>query len=172
MDEPQDLLAATLADARAPGEPVVLRLHRDPEGTARSSSSAPAETRRATMRRSISTRCSQAIEEGFILDVLKGYATYRSYWRIGSAAAEDPDVDKAKAAAQLARFVSAPPDEPRPEGRGDRRALPQSHAPEDRWAREGDGRHPLRLHAVRYKQAIDAYIHEKGYGDVHTLVAF
>ena len=51
----------------------------------------------------------QAIEEGFILDVLKGYATYGSYWKIAAAAAEDPDVDKAKAAAQLARFVSLHP---------------------------------------------------------------
>ena len=29
-----------------------------------------------------------------------------------------------------------------------------------------------RLHAVRYKQAIDAYLHEKGYADTRALVAF
>lgn len=29
-----------------------------------------------------------------------------------------------------------------------------------------------RLHAVRYKQAFDAYIAEKRYTDVRTLVAF
>ena len=29
-----------------------------------------------------------------------------------------------------------------------------------------------RLHAVRYKQALDRYVREKGYEDVHTLVAF
>ena len=29
-----------------------------------------------------------------------------------------------------------------------------------------------RLHAVRYKQAFDKYISEKGYTDVRTLVAF
>ena len=31
---------------------------------------------------------------------------------------------------------------------------------------------PSRLHAVRYKQAFDRYIAEKGYTDVHPLVAF
>ena len=29
-----------------------------------------------------------------------------------------------------------------------------------------------RLHAVRYKQNIDKYIHGKGYTDINTLVAF
>lgn len=29
-----------------------------------------------------------------------------------------------------------------------------------------------RLHAVRYKLALDAYLLEKGYADVRTLVAF
>ena len=31
---------------------------------------------------------------------------------------------------------------------------------------------PSRLHAVRYKQEFDRYIKEKGYHNIHTLVAF
>jgi type I restriction enzyme R subunit len=48
----------------------------------------------------------QAIQEGFIIDVLANYATYKTYWKLASRAAEDPDVDKAKAARAAARFVS------------------------------------------------------------------
>ena len=114
----------------------------------------------------------QAIDEGFILDVLKGYATYGSYWKIAAAAAEDPDVDKARAAAQLARFVSL-----HPTNLAQKAEVIVEHF--RRHARRKIGGHARamvvtrsRLHAVRYKRAIDAYIAEKRYDDVRTLVAF
>ena len=44
---------------------------------------------------------------------------------------------------------------------------------QDRRQGQGDGGDRLsRLHAVRYKQAFDKYIAEKGYTDIKTLVAF
>jgi type I restriction enzyme R subunit len=36
----------------------------------------------------------QAIEEGFILDVLKNYTTYRAYYRLVKATEDDPRVNK------------------------------------------------------------------------------
>src|SRR5690606_4417399 len=46
----------------------------------------------------------QAIEEGFILDVLQNYTTYATYFRLLKASAEDPEVERKKAARALARF--------------------------------------------------------------------
>jgi len=114
----------------------------------------------------------QAIEEGFILDVLQGYATYRSYWKVASAAAEDPDVDKAKAAAQLARFVSL-----HPTNLAQKAEVIVEHFHTHTRRKIGGRAKAMvvtrsRLHAVRYKLAIDQYIYDKGYGDLHALVAF
>ncbi len=48
----------------------------------------------------------QAIEEGFILDVLKGYTTYKSYYKIlSSIKDDDPRYDKKKANAKLKAYV-------------------------------------------------------------------
>lgn len=52
----------------------------------------------------------QAIEEGFILDVLKNYMTYKTYYKLAKAIEEDPTVDKKKAHQRaIARFVSLHP---------------------------------------------------------------
>ena len=51
----------------------------------------------------------QAIEEGFILDVLKNYTTYKSYYRLLKSIEDDPIVNKRKAASALARFMSLHP---------------------------------------------------------------
>lgn len=48
----------------------------------------------------------QAIEEGFILDVLKGYITYKSYYKIISSIDDDKEYDKAKANAKLKKYVT------------------------------------------------------------------
>jgi len=48
----------------------------------------------------------QAIEEGFILDVLASYLTYKTYWNIQKAIEDDPAYDTVKAKAAIARFVS------------------------------------------------------------------
>lgn len=51
----------------------------------------------------------QAIEEGFILDVLKNYTTYETYWRIASSNSADPEVEKKKASRAAVRFVQLHP---------------------------------------------------------------
>ncbi|WP_329584620.1 DEAD/DEAH box helicase family protein [Kitasatospora sp. NBC_01250] len=47
----------------------------------------------------------QAIDEGFILDVLRNYTTYKTYWKVAKEGAEDIEVNPDKAGAQLARLV-------------------------------------------------------------------
>ena len=51
----------------------------------------------------------QAIEEGFILDVVKNYTTYATYYRLVKAVEDDPDLPKKKAARALAKFMSLHP---------------------------------------------------------------
>ncbi len=52
----------------------------------------------------------QAIEEGFILDVLKYYTPYSSYYRILKTAQDDPEYDKKKAQGKLRAYVEAQPE--------------------------------------------------------------
>lgn len=52
----------------------------------------------------------QAIEEGFILDVLANYTTYRSYYEIQKSITENPFFDSAKAQKKLRAFVERHPD--------------------------------------------------------------
>ena len=48
----------------------------------------------------------QAIEEGFILDVLANYTTYQTYWNIEKAIVRDPEYDPRRAKVEIARFVT------------------------------------------------------------------
>jgi type I restriction enzyme, R subunit len=47
----------------------------------------------------------QAIEEGFILDVLANYTTYRSYYEIHKSISDNPEFDNVRAQKQLRKFV-------------------------------------------------------------------
>ncbi|MBE9194629.1 MULTISPECIES: hypothetical protein [Synechocystis] len=51
----------------------------------------------------------QAIEEGFILNVLQNYITYQRFFRLSKAIEDDPEFNKKKAAKAIARFVSLHP---------------------------------------------------------------
>ncbi len=114
----------------------------------------------------------QAIEEGFILDVLASYTTYDTYFRIEKAIGDDPEYEKPRAQAAIARFVTL-----HPHNLAQRAEVIVEHF-RNHTARKIAGRAKAmvvtssRLHAVRYKQALDRYVREKGYEDVHTLVAF
>ncbi len=114
----------------------------------------------------------QAIEEGFILDVLSNYTTYKTFFRIEKAIRDDPEYDPARAKRAIARFVTL-----HPYNLAQRAEIVVEHFRE-RTAKKIGGRAKAmvvtssRLHAVRTKLAIDAYVAEKGYPDVHALVAF
>ena len=49
----------------------------------------------------------QAIEEGFILDVLQNYTTYQSYYSLLKKIKDDPKYDKKKAEKKLKKFVES-----------------------------------------------------------------
>ena len=51
----------------------------------------------------------QAIEEGFILDVLQNYTTYSTAWKIAHPDGDDEEVDSKKARMKLARWVRLHP---------------------------------------------------------------
>jgi type I restriction enzyme R subunit len=114
----------------------------------------------------------QAIEEGFILDVLANYTTYKTFFRIEKAIREDPEYDPARAKRAIARFVTL-----HPYNLAQRAEIVVEHF-RVHTARKIGGKAKAmvvtssRLHAVRMKLAIDAYVAEKGYPDVHALVAF
>jgi len=114
----------------------------------------------------------QAIEEEFILDVLSHYTSYKTYYRLVKAAADDPEVDKRKAARALARFMSL-----HPHNVEQKTEVMVEHFRHFTMHKIGGKAKAMvvtqsRLHAVRYKQAFDKYIQEKGYSDIKTLVAF
>ena len=114
----------------------------------------------------------QAIEEGFILDVLKNYTTYKTYYRLIKSIEDDPEVDKRKAARALARFMSL-----HPYNIAQKTEVMVEHFRHFTLHKIGGKAKAMvttssRLHAVRYKQAFDKYIAEKGYKGIKTLVAF
>ena len=113
----------------------------------------------------------QAIEEGFILDVLENYTTYKTYWRLLKTAKDDPHYDRNKASYILQSFVEH-----------DEHAISKKveimveHFHDQVSSRIGGLAKAMivtrsRLHAVRYKLALDAYLRKKGY-PYKTLVAF
>jgi type I restriction enzyme R subunit len=114
----------------------------------------------------------QAIEEGFILDVLANYTTYHTFWRIEKAVKEDPSYDTRKAQRAIARFVTL-----HPHNLAQKAEVIVEHFREHTMTKIGGSAKAMvvtssRLHAVRYKLAIDKYLKLKGYTDITTLVAF
>jgi type I restriction enzyme R subunit len=113
----------------------------------------------------------QAIEEGFILDVLKHYTTYKVYYRLVKAAEDDPEVGKRKATTALARLMRL-----HPYNVAQKTEIMAEHYRRHVRHRIGGKAKAMlvtnsRLEAVRYKREFDRYITEKAY-DFRTLVAF
>ena len=114
----------------------------------------------------------QAIEEGFILDVLQRYTTYSTYFKMIKKTEDDPSMPAKKAAKKLCKFMRLHPRNvsqkteiiiehfrscimPLINGRAKAMVVTDS-----------------RLQAVRYMLAFNQYLGEHHYTDVHPLVAF
>lgn len=114
----------------------------------------------------------QAIEEGFILDVLQNYTTYKRFFGLVKQVENDPDVPKNQAAKALGQFLELHPVniEQVVQVIIEHFRLKVMH--------ELGGRAKAmvvtgsRLQAVKYKQAFDRYIHRHGYQGIRALVAF
>ena len=115
----------------------------------------------------------QAIEEGFILDVLKNYTPYKLAFKLAHNGQEydDEEVDQSQALKSLMRWVRL-----HPHNISQKVAIIVEHF-QSNVAHLLEGRAKAmvvtdsRKAAVRYKLAIDKYIKEKGYA-LGTLVAF
>lgn len=114
----------------------------------------------------------QAIEEGFILNVLDHYMTYQDCYKLVNETPENPEVPVSKAVKVIKRYESLHP-----------YVLSQKvpiivETYRSITAHKIHGRAKAmvvtasRLHAIRYYQEIKKYINEKGYKDVDILVAF
>ncbi len=116
-------------------------------------------------------RMRQAIEEGFILDVLANYTTYKAYWRLLKKVEDDPSYDKKKAEYLLKSFV-----ELHPHAIGEKVRICVEHFAAQVQNEIGGKAKAMivtrsRLHAVRYRLAVDKYLAERGY-PFEALVAF
>ncbi|MBY6836771.1 type I restriction endonuclease subunit R [Clostridium botulinum] len=114
----------------------------------------------------------QAIEEHFILDILKNYTTYKMYYKIAKKVADDPDVDASKGAKEIARYESL-----HPHNLAQKTAIMIEHFRNITKNKIGGKAKAMvvtasRLHAVRYLFEFRRYIKEKGYTDLDVLVAF
>jgi type I restriction enzyme R subunit len=114
----------------------------------------------------------QAIEEGFIHDVLAHYTCYKRYFKLIQKVEADPEVPRRKAARALARFVEFHGYEI-----GQKVEVIVEHFRTHTRHKIGGRAKAMvvtssREHAVRYKLEFDRYIKDNGYTDVKSLVAF
>lgn len=114
----------------------------------------------------------QAIEEGFILDVLANYTTYNTFYRINKEIEEDPRCKTVDAKRQIARFV-----ELHDTNIAQRIEVIVEHFRQSVMMELGGMAKamvvtPSRQAAVKYRKALEKYINKKGYMDIHALVAF
>ncbi|MCX6807345.1 MAG: DEAD/DEAH box helicase family protein [Patescibacteria group bacterium] len=113
----------------------------------------------------------QAIDEGFILDVLKNYTTYQMYFNLLKKAQDDPEYKKKKAQRLMVNFV----------GKHEATVRKKIEIIVDHFWRnirsEIDGKAKAmivtrsRLHAVRFKNEMDKYLAEKNL-PIKAIVAF
>lgn len=114
----------------------------------------------------------QAIEEGFILDVLRNYTTYSTWFKFVKLVEDDPAIPKKKAARALAKFK-----ELHPHNIEQKTEVMIEHF-RDHARHQLAGRAKAmvvtasRIQAVRYKLAFEQYLAENGYTDIRPLVAF
>ncbi len=113
----------------------------------------------------------QAIEEGFILDVLKNFISYRTYWTLLKKVKEDPKFDRQKASKLLTRFVAENPKTIR-----EKVEVIVDHLSGKVLDQIGHRARAMlvtssRQQAVSYKLEVDKYLAEKGYA-WKSVVAF
>lgn len=114
----------------------------------------------------------QAIEEGFILDVLKNYTNYKLAYKLAMQAEEDSEVDAKKARIRLAKWVRL-----HPHNIGQKVAIIVEHFRTNVAPLLGGQAKAMvvtssRVEAVRFKLAFDKYAKEQGYGAIRAMVAF
>lgn len=113
----------------------------------------------------------QAIEEGFILNVLQSFTPYETFYKINKKIDEDPKFQSNKAKKKIARFAML-----HETNIAQRIEIIIEHfrnvvLQEQPWAKAMVVT-SSRAEAVKYFEAFKQYVAERGYTDVHPLVAF
>ncbi|NMA73456.1 MAG: type I restriction endonuclease subunit R [Bacteroidales bacterium] len=114
----------------------------------------------------------QAIEEGYILDVLNNYVTYKTYFKLNKTISDDPELKSITAKKKIARFIDV-----HDTNIAQKVEIVIEHF-RNNIASMLDGKAKAmvvtssREAAVRYKQAFEEYITRNGYNDIQALVAF
>ena len=115
----------------------------------------------------------QAIEEKYILDVLRNYISYGTAYKIAQKnAAADDEVDRKKARKELGIWIKL-----HPHNIGQRVQVIVEHFRKHVQHLLGGQAKAMvvtssRIEAVRYKLAFDKYLDRLGYKDLHAMVAF
>jgi type I restriction enzyme, R subunit len=114
----------------------------------------------------------QAIEEGFIMDVLQNYTTYKTYFRLSKAIEDDPQIHKKKASKAIARFLSL-----HPHNLAQKTEVILEHFRQCVMPKMGGKAKAMvvtasRPHVIRYKDEFDQYLKKQEYNDIKALVAF
>jgi len=114
----------------------------------------------------------QAIEEEFIVDVLRNYTTYEQLYRLEDRAGKEIELPEGQAKRRLAAYAKF-----HPYAKAQKAAIIVEHFREVVRPLLGGKAKAIivtagRQEAVRYKQAIDNYVARKSYDDVKSLVAF
>ncbi len=115
----------------------------------------------------------QAIEEKFILDVLKNYVTYDTYFKVGKKIIDDPRYEKSKANKALGKFLSL-----HPHNLAQKTQIIVEHFRTVTKSKIGGKAKAMvvtgsRLHAVRYYFEFEKYIKKMGYQkELGILIAF
>lgn len=114
----------------------------------------------------------QAIEEGFILDVLQNYMTYDTCFKIAKTTEDNPDVPSSRAAKIIRKYQELHPYNISQKAQ----IIVETFLGTTCHKINGRGKMMVitssRLAAVRYYHEVKRYIQEKKYMDVDVLVAF
>ena len=114
----------------------------------------------------------QAIEEGFILDVLQNYMTYKAYYQLEKAIEDDPELHGRRGQRRVARFASL-----HPTAIGQKVEVIVEHFRRHVLSElRGQAKAMIvtgsREAALRYYFGVRDYISKQGYSDLKALVAF
>lgn len=114
----------------------------------------------------------QAIEEGFILDVLKNYVTYKTYYKINKAIEDDPELETIAAKRKIAKYI-----ELHDTNIAQKVEIIIEHFKNNIMKELGGKAKAMvitssRQAAVKYRNEFVSYITKHGYTGIHALVAF
>lgn len=114
----------------------------------------------------------QAIEEGFILDVLQNYVTYKTYYRINKAIEDDPELETIAAKRKIAKYI-----ELHDTNIAQKVEIIIEHFKNNVMKELGGKAKAMvvtssRQSAVKYRNEFVNYVAKHGYTGIHALVAF